>query len=222
MVTALSTVANGSTALTPVAQAIADAAREEGADGLGRLMKFTKGHYTIATEEIPPNREYNAYVEHWVRGFVKFVGGHLVERRVGRVADGFVVPSRELLGDLDQSKWEKGPDGHPADPWSLQTYLPLEDCETGEIVTFVSGSDGGRRAVARLCGLAAKHLATLGQPRIKLAVENYKHKSYGRIDKPDFAIVGWTKQPEMTAAAPKAWSDDFSDSADDFSDSIPL
>jgi hypothetical protein len=59
---------------------------------------------------------------------------------------------------------------------------------------------GGRQAVSRLAGRAARHLALMGLPIIKLAVESYKHKSFGRIDKPDFNIAGWTNptpKPEV-------------------------
>ena len=86
----------------------------------------------------------------WTRGWVKFKRGELVERRVGRVADGFVVPKREELDDTDSSAWEIDTRGEPQDPWSQQSYLPLEDLETNEILTFVSGSLGGRQAVSRI------------------------------------------------------------------------
>ena len=84
--------------------------------------------------------EYIAHVQHWVRGWVKFKAGCLVEHKVGKVADGFVVPEREELDETDQATWEKSPSGELKDPWSKQSYLPLENVETGEIVTFVSGS----------------------------------------------------------------------------------
>jgi hypothetical protein len=93
------------------ALAIAAAAQEEGSNELGRLLKFSKGHYSVGTEEIPLGREYIAHVEHWVRGWIKFRNGELVERKVGRVADGFVVAQRDALDDTDESLWEKGPGG---------------------------------------------------------------------------------------------------------------
>jgi hypothetical protein len=164
-----------STALTTIentAQAIAAAAQEEGASGTGVLAKFSKGHFFIGTEEVPLGTEFIAHVQHWVRGWVKFRDGSLIEHRVGRVADRFVVPAREDLDETDQTEWATGPKG-PEDPWTQQSYLPLENVETGDIVTFVSGSVGGRSAVSKLCARAAKHLAAIGQPRIKLAVESY-------------------------------------------------
>jgi hypothetical protein len=35
-------------------------------------------------------------------------------------------------------------------------------------------------------------MALNGLPIIALGIESYKHKSFGRIDKPDFSIVAWT------------------------------
>jgi hypothetical protein len=154
------------------ALAIAAAAQEEGANELGKLLKFSKGHYLVGTEEIPVGKELIAHVEHWVRGWIKFKGGQLVERKVGRVADGLVVQKREDLDDTDSSKWETDTRGEPQDPWTQQSCLPLEDVETGEILTFVSGSIGGRQAVSRLAARAARNLAMMGLPIIKLAVES--------------------------------------------------
>jgi hypothetical protein len=200
-----------------ISTAIAAAAKEEGASELGKLLKFSKGHYFVATDEIPLGKEFISHVEHWTRGWVKFKNGSLVEHRVGRVADGFIVPPREKLDDLDESKWENEADGRPKDPWAQQSYVPLEDCETGEIVTFVSGSSGGRGAISKLAARAARHLATMGQPRIKLAVESYKHRAYGRIEKPSFIIVGWTNEISQPPARDFGATD-----RNNFDDSIPF
>ena len=200
------------TTIETQANAIAAAAREEGAnESGGAYLKFSKGHYFLATEEVAPGREYIAHVAQWIRGWIKFRGGALIERRVGKVADGFIVPAREDLDDQDESRWEIDPRGGPKDPWTMQSYLPLEDVETGEIVVFVSGSVGGRGAISTLCARAARHMAEMGQPRIKLAVESYKHKSFGRIDKPSFPIVGWTGDVKPADSEVVANSDGFSD-----------
>jgi hypothetical protein len=200
------------------ALAIAAAAQEEGANELGRLLKFSKGHFLVGTEEIPLGGEFVAHVQHWTRGWVKFKLGELVERKVGRVADGFVVPQRDELDDGIESLWEKGPNGQPTDPWTQQSYLPLEDVETGEIVTFVSGSVGGRQAVSNLAARAARQMVMLGLPRVELAVESYKHKSFGRIDKPSFSIVGWTN-PKPKAEVVQLVAEK---NHDEFSDEIPF
>jgi hypothetical protein len=200
MTTAISKLQT-STALSTAAEAIAAAAQEEGANELGALLKYSKGHYFVGTDEIPMGTEYLAHVHLWVRGYVKFKGGALIEHKVGKVADGFVVPEREDLDESDSSTWEKSPSGEAKDPWTKQSYLPLENLETGEVVTFVSGSVGGRQAVSKLCAQASRHIATMGMPIIKLGTESYKHKAYGRMDKPVFTIVRWTGDAASEPAA---------------------
>jgi hypothetical protein len=188
------------------AQALARAAQEERSSELGKLLKFTKGRFYIGDDEIPQGREYIAHTNQWIRGWVKFVDGKPTEKRIGRAIDDFKMPNREELGDLDQSKWERDPSGNPQDPWSRQSYLPLEDAEIGEIVIFVTGSHGGRGAIGSLCDAAAQNHQR-GQPRIRLGVTSYKHRTYGRIEVPHFTIVGWTGAAEP----PKPIQDEMSD-----------
>jgi hypothetical protein len=189
------------------AKALARAAQEERSGELGKLMKFTKGHFYIGDDEIALGGEYIAHTNQWARGWVKFVDGVPAEKRIGRAVDSFKVPNRDELGDLDQSKWERDPSGNPKDPWSRQSYLPLEDIKTGEIVVFVSGSHGGRGAIGNLCDSAANNHQR-GQPRIRLAVSSYKHKMYGRIEVPDFPIVGWTGTAEPSKQIEAELSDE--------------
>ena len=157
-------------------------------DTMGRLLKFTKGHYYVGDDEITAGREMIAHVTQWARGWVKWADP--IEQHIGKVVDGFEMPKREELGDDDQSQWEKDANDKPRDPWGKQFYLPMESPETGEVVVFVTGSDGGWRAINTLCTRAARNLVK-GPPIIKLNVTSYKHKLYGRIETPDFPIIGW-------------------------------
>ena len=75
-------------------------------------------------------------------------------------------------------------------------------------MTFVSGSYGGRQAISKLCSQASRHLATMGLPIIKLGTESYKHKAYGRTDKPVLHLVRWTSEG---GAAPASAADVLSD-----------
>lgn len=202
MSTAISKLQSSTALSTNVADALATAAQEEGTNELGTLLKYTQGIYTKKTEEVPMGTEYVAHVHQWVRGWVKFKAGCLVEHRVGKVADGFVVPEREDLDETDQATWEKSPSGEPKDPWTKQSYLPLENIESGEVVTFVSGSDGGRQAVSTLCSKAARYITTMGLPVIKLDTESYKNKRYGGYThKPVFTIARWTGDAASEQAA---------------------
>jgi hypothetical protein len=137
---------------------------------------------------------------------VKFVDNIPTVKHIGRAIDGFKVPERDELDDANESKWEKGPDGKPRDPWTRQSYLPLEDLESGDIAVFVSGSSGGRSAIGTLCGLAAKNHCR-GHPHIKLGVRSYKHKLYGRIETPDFPVVGWAGDGEPVKSTEEVFND---------------
>jgi hypothetical protein len=134
------------------------------------------------------------------------VDGKPVDKYIGRVADDFDVPEREELDDVDESRWPRDATGIARDPWTKQSYLPMEDVETGEIAVFVTGSQGGRGAVSDLCNAAAKNFRN-GLPHIRLGVSSYRHKVYGRIEVPHFPITGWTAAP-----APKPIQEELNDS----------
>ena len=127
MTTALSKLQSSTALSTDVADAIAAAAQEEGTNELGALLKYSKGHYFVGTDEIPMGTEYLAHVHLWVRGYVKFKGGALIEHKVGKVADGFVIPEREDLDETDSSTWEKSPSGEAKDPWTQAVLSPARE-----------------------------------------------------------------------------------------------
>jgi hypothetical protein len=189
-------------------QALARAAAEEGAqDVTGPIIKFVKGGFFIGDDNVPLGTEYTAHVSRWARGWTKFTDGAPSDRRIGLVVDSFVISERSELGDLDVSEWEVGPDGRPRDPWCRQSYLPMENRNTGEIVTFVSGSKGGAIAIADLAALTARN--NLGEPVVRLSAGSYRHKTYGRISVPEFSVIGWAG--EMVSSATPA---DFNDSTE--------
>jgi hypothetical protein len=170
---------------------LSQAAEELNGCNLGKILKFSKGKYFVGEDEIKPGTEFIAHATQLARGWVKFKGAELVDRRIGKVIDGFVAPQREELDDTDQSAWEKNERGEPRDPWISQSYLPFENAETGELLVFVSGSAGGRGAIGSLVSTASRNLHK-GKPIIQLGLRWYKHKTFGRIENPDFPIVGWT------------------------------
>jgi hypothetical protein len=184
-------MANDVTIQKPTGELLMQAADELSGGNLGKILKFQKGKYFIGDDEIAANTEMIAHVTQLARGWVKFKGKELVDRRIGKVIDGFVAPQREDLDDVDQTNWERNDRDEPRDPWVMQTYLPFEHPETGELLGFITGSAGGRGAIGTLVKTASANLHK-GHPIIHLAVRAYKHTRYGRIENPDFPIVGWT------------------------------
>jgi hypothetical protein len=182
---------------------LSQAAEELNGGNVGKILKFQKGKYFVGDDEIGVNSELIAHATQLARGWVKFKNGELVDRRLGKVIDGFVAPQREELDDNDQSVWEKNDRGERRDPWVSQSYLPLENPETGELIVFVTGSAGGRGAIGALVNIASRNLHK-GQPIIQLGVRSYKHKQFGRIENPDFPIVGWTGAAGGVSPAPSS------------------
>jgi hypothetical protein len=183
--------------LDTVASRFLAVAEQTGVNELGKLLKFSKGHYYIGDDEVPAGREYIAQMPGVTYGWVKFSNGTIAEQKLGRVADGFVAGPREALGDTDQTAWEKDGQGRPRDPWTLQYYVPLLNAESGELVVFVTGSRGGISEVGKLCRLYGRNTRN-GLPIIKLGTSSYKHKDYGRIETPSLDIVSY----EMLTAEP--------------------
>jgi hypothetical protein len=173
----------------------------EGSNELGRLLKFVKGRWETGDDAVPEGAEYVAHIDQLVRGWIKFEEGKVVDRVIGKIADGFKPPQREELSDNDPANWQETDDGgRPRDPWVQQWFLPLIGIETGEVVTFVTSSKGGIGTVADLCRVYGHKKRDGLLPIVALRTRSYKHKQYGRIETPDLAIVGWDGEPTAAAA----------------------
>ena len=162
--------------------------------GFEKLLKFKKGKFFISDTEVPLGRQYVAHATQWTKCWVKFADKKVVDRRIGKVADGYVPPARNDLGDVDEDAWETSPDGKKRDPWSLQYLLPIEDTENGEVAIFTTSTAGGRRAVADLCKSYARHCKKRqrrGLPIVRLATTDMPTKAFGPVPRPDFEIVDW-------------------------------
>ena len=59
-------------------------------------------------------------------------------------------------------------------------------------------------AIADLCRIYGNKKRDGLLPIIALKVRSYKHKQYGRIETPDFTIVGWDDGDAKETAAPPA------------------
>jgi integrase len=114
------------------------------------------------------------------------------------------MPHRDTLGDQDESLWETGLNGKPADPWQHHMYVVLQNRRTAELFTFVTPSRIGRRAVGNLL----KHYERLKRqspgdyPLVKLRVGGFQHfdDRVGWVKTPTFVVVGAV--PKVAAAKP--------------------
>ena len=189
---------------------------------VGRMVKFTKnGEYATGDDDtiIGDDVDFIALVDQTLIGWVKFNSeGAPPDRVMGLLYEGFVMPPRSSLPDLDQSKWEMGLDGRPADPWQHHVYLVLQKADTSELFTFVTSSVTGRRAI----GTLLRHYDRMQRthphqyPVIRLKIGGFQHKD----DR-----VGWVKVPVLAVVGRHAKDDaakpDTSLAAD-MNDSLPL
>ena len=165
---------------------------------VGRMIKFSKDGKFITSDddqEVPETAEYIALCNETLVGWVKFNGvGEPPDRVMGLLYDGFVMPPRESLGDLDISEWGEGLDGKPADPWQHHQCLVLQDATTREMFTFVTSSQTGRRAVGNLL----RHFNRTQKahpdelPVVRLRAGGFQHKD---------SRVGWVSTPEFRVCA---------------------
>jgi hypothetical protein len=150
-------------------------------------------------ETIEGSRQFLALCHDVLVGRMRFNGpGMPPDRAMGLFYSDWVEPARESLGDLDQSKWEKGLDGLPSDPWTQQMYLPLADLETKELFTFVTSSRSGRRAVGNLLRSYDRlRKAKLGHvPIVCLRKGGFQHSDsrIGWVCVPTLVVMGSAEQ----------------------------
>jgi hypothetical protein len=192
------------------------------ANVVGRLIKFTKqGVFATADDEqaISGEAPFIALCDETLLGWIRFNGEHTPPTRImGLLYDGFIMPPRESLGDLDQTQWQQGLSGRPEDPWQHQMCLVLQAAETRELFTYVTTSITGRRAVGNLL----KHFNRMNRtganevPVVKLKTGGFNHRDerIGWVSTPGFAVVG--RVPRDSAATPDT------SIAADMDDSIPF
>lgn len=159
-----------------------------------RLVKYDKGQYYSGGDVVPLGTKVIAHCIGWSTAWIKFVNKEMVERRIYSVDRGEVAPERSTLDDQDQTKWEIGFNNAPKDPWVFQNLLPLQLVEGGERMIFATSSGGGERAIKEICyEYADRKLRQpdCGQPIVKMQSGTMPSKTYGKVMRPRFDIVGW-------------------------------
>jgi hypothetical protein len=174
----------------------------------GKLIKFSKeGKFVISEtgDEISADDDFIALCNETLIGWIKFNDdGTPPDRAQGLLYDGFVMPSRASLGDLDEQQWPNGLNGQPADPWQHQVCLVLQSPATQELFTFATSSQTGRRAVGNLLRHYDRMHRTDSEsyPVVRLKPSGFAHRDerVGWVHVPAFAVVGRT--PRLSTAVP--------------------
>ena len=176
---------------------------------VGRLVKFDgkEGEFKTSDDDkpVPEGKEFVVLADDTLVGWVRFNGpGEAPDKAMGLLYDGYEMPTRESLGDLDPAAWETGLDNQPQDPWQHHQCLVLQDVETAELFTFTTASKTGRRAVGNLLRhydrMRKTHPDEL--PVIRLGKGGFEHKDsrVGFVNVPVFVVCG--RAPKDSTAKP--------------------
>src|SRR5262249_31927342 len=97
------------------------------------MCKFTKqGEFSISDiDNIPDGTRCIAHADQLPLGWQRWKDGKPVGSRIGLVADKFVPPKRDELGDTDDRQWELQDDGSRRDPWQFQMSVPITRLDAG-------------------------------------------------------------------------------------------
>ena len=88
-----------------------EAVNDEIGANFGAFLKFTKGDWTLGEEEkaVPAEARFVANLDEYYRGWVRWWDGKPTDHLIGRVVDRHRVPTREELGDQDESDGKPSP-----------------------------------------------------------------------------------------------------------------
>jgi hypothetical protein len=199
--------------------------RNPGRMVVGRPVRpnLKEGRWIFADDDtdLPEGAEYAALYDHTWAGWVRLEADQPPQYNGGLLfGENYARPSREELGDLDPTQWPVSQfDGQPTDPQKEAVYVPLENTESGEMLTIQIQSKPRSAAIFAVDGLLS-HCRQLARrapdfyPVIRLAIGSYESKKFGSQYKPVFQIVG--KTPKAGTTKP-----DTSIGAD-MDDAIPL
>lgn len=178
---------------------------------VGELLKFSKGDWTagINGTEIEEGTRFLVNMDELLVGWIHWADMKPSEQIMGKVADRFQPPRRSELGSTDSDQWEVDDNGKPRDPWQLSNYILMQD-EDGQLYTFTTSSQGGMKALGKLCHAYSVYSRQRPgfYPVVAIGTDSYAHsnKAYGRIKFPTLEVVGWKPKasfvrPDELAAA---------------------
>jgi hypothetical protein len=159
-------------------------------DGIaGDLVTFKKGDFVRGPDKTPVPKGTRFRPNPWEFwwGWQNFEGGRVAGLKLCRVTEG-QPPSRNELGDLDETLWEAD-----RDPWQMNSRFVAQDMQ-GQLVTFSTQSSGGQRACK---DLLKAYFADRDHPDewpvVEIGTGYFTSNEYGQIAKPVFTIVDWVE-----------------------------
>jgi hypothetical protein len=186
---------------------------ESGRQIAGELLRFDNGKWYIGKEKTPVADGTRFLAMAIQVGWKCWEGGKVV-KFVSEIDGRY--PRREQLGHLDETRWPKGLDGKPSDPWQNSREALLVNPRTFEQFTFCIASKGGRSALDDLKAsvATARRISPGVVPVVELA-SKMMSTQFGMKPKPYLKIIGWRFPQEGTGllgvATPKGGNGDLDD-----------
>jgi hypothetical protein len=173
--------------------------------------------------------------EVWL-GWIKLVDGKIVDRRIGRLVDGYQRPPREELDDFEEHSWPRNRrSGEPEDPWHQTTYLPMRCMEDDAPCVYGPFAATALRAIRDFVATYRRVDRGGKFPVVLLESRSFQNQGGGTTYVPVLKIVGWeywdgTPAPEVepvpikppSAAKPAALPPRKAPGRGDMDDEIPF
>ena len=165
----------------------------------GGNAKFDAGAYFVGKEKtlLAPERRFIALDK--APGWVFLKKGCPAEYLMQ--VPGQPKPERPDCGD--EADWPIGLDGQPSAPWKWTLFLYLIDADTGETLTFSTGTSGGKIAIDELTQQikSMRSMQAGAMPIVELQSVQMPTK-FGRKPRPSFKIVSWRNRASAADEAP--------------------
>jgi hypothetical protein len=198
---------------------------EWGGNG-GRLFAFngSTGIYRALDDnvEVPVGTKFVALLHETRKGFIKFNGdGMPPDVRMVRIDENADTPTRDELGDRDESKWPVGLDGQKIDPWKQQIAIPMARHDAGsELYVYVARGIVAMNSAGDLLGRWRYHPKRAKGliPVISIECGTYPSRYGGQKPKPMLVINEWVtrsgEQPSAQAIAGPSLREELNDKID--------
>jgi hypothetical protein len=172
----------------------------------GNLLRFSDRQWSYGRDARPMPTNVQLVALSIRVAWVRWENKKPVEAKVRMRGQPF--PTRDELGDNDQAKWARRPDGSLADPWQLTKHLLMLDTKLGAVYTYVTTSGGGFGAIRDLADQVAfmRGVRPGAVPIAELNSADMETR-YGRKSRPVFRVTGWHGGGEPTKLAPPSASE---------------
>jgi hypothetical protein len=192
---------------------------------------FRSGGEVVNVDGVP----FVMHTDESRKGVIRFNGiGNLPTKISVGLYEDAELPSREELGDTDQSLWELDRyNNQPIDPWQSEVVVPIvSTAPDGTIYELASRSPTALFAIRGLLDRVHRHpQRTKGLvPIVTMKIGTYPNRKFGRdMFKPVYQIIGWcekdgsapAKKPDPISSGPDGGGTKTGGQAE-FNDKIPF